>query len=63
MFLASFSLRMGQFSDPVATHPRTNEAEVPPGLQVDLCMIEHGNESLVFIGSYLDRKSCDPSKF
>ena len=30
VFLASFSLRMGQFSDPVATHPRTNEAEVPP---------------------------------
>ena len=29
------SLRMGQFSDPVATHPRTNEVEVlpppPPG--------------------------------
>ena len=23
---------MGQFSDPVATHPRTNEVEVPPGL-------------------------------
>ena len=22
---------MGQFSDPVATHPRTNEVEVPPG--------------------------------
>ena len=21
---------MGQFSDPVATHPRTNEVEVPP---------------------------------
>ena len=31
VFLASFSLRMGQFSYPVATHPRTNEAEVPPG--------------------------------
>ena len=30
MFWASFSLQMGQFSDPVATHPRTNEAEVPP---------------------------------
>ena len=30
MFLASFSLRMGQFSDPVPTHPCTNEAEVPP---------------------------------
>ena len=27
----AFSLRMGQFSDPVATHPRTNEVEVPPG--------------------------------
>ena len=23
-------LRMGQFSDPVATHPLTNEVEVPP---------------------------------
>ena len=32
VFLASFSLRMGQFSDPVATHPCTNEAEVPPPL-------------------------------
>ena len=31
VFLARFSLRMGQFTDPVATHPRTNEAEVPPG--------------------------------
>ena len=30
LFLASFSLRMGQLSDPVATHPRTNEIEVPP---------------------------------
>ena len=30
LFLASSSLRMGQFSNPVATHPRTNEAEVPP---------------------------------
>ena len=30
-FGASFSLRMGQFSNPVATHPRTNEFEVPPG--------------------------------
>ena len=30
VFLASFSLRMGQFSNPVAAHPRTNEAEVPP---------------------------------
>ena len=30
VFLASFSLRMGQFFDPVATRPRTNEAEVPP---------------------------------
>ena len=30
LFLGSFSLRMGQFSNPVATHPRTNEAEVPP---------------------------------
>ena len=32
--LASFSLRMGQFSDPVATHLRTNEVEMippPPG--------------------------------
>ena len=27
---ASFSLRMGQFFNPVATHPRTNEVEVPP---------------------------------
>ena len=27
---ASISLRMGQFSDPVATHPRINEVEVPP---------------------------------
>ena len=25
LFLANFSLRMGQFSNPVATHPRTNE--------------------------------------
>ena len=30
LFLASFSLRMGQFSNPVATLPRTNEVEVPP---------------------------------
>ena len=30
LFLARFSLRMGQFSNPVATHPRTNEVEVPP---------------------------------
>ena len=28
--MASFSLRMGQFSNPVATHPGTNEVEVPP---------------------------------
>ena len=28
--MASFSLQMGQFSNPVATHPRTNEVEVPP---------------------------------
>ena len=30
---ASFSLRMGQLSDPVATPPLTNEVEVPPPLQ------------------------------
>ena len=30
LFWASFSLRMGQFSNPVATPPRTNEVEVPP---------------------------------
>ena len=35
-FLASFSLRMGQFSNPVATHPRTNEVEVPPPPRVCL---------------------------
>ena len=29
-YLASFSLRMGQFPNPVAKHPRTNEVEVPP---------------------------------
>ena len=29
-FWGSFSLRMGQFSNPVATHPRTNEVEVSP---------------------------------
>ena len=29
-FWASFSLRIGQFSNPVATHPRTNEVEVLP---------------------------------
>ena len=27
---ASFSVLMGQFSNPVATHPRTIEVEVPP---------------------------------
>ena len=31
VFLVSFSLQMGQLSDPVATHPRTNEVEVPSG--------------------------------
>ena len=31
LFFGRFSLRMGQFSNPVATHPRTNEVEVPPG--------------------------------
>ena len=30
VFLARFSLQMDRFSDPVATHPCTNEAEVPP---------------------------------
>ena len=30
LFLASFSLGMGQFSNPVATHPCTNEIEAPP---------------------------------
>ena len=33
---------MGQFSNPVATHPRTNEVEVPPGtLEADPNKIPH----------------------
>ena len=31
VFLARFSLQMDRFSDPVATHHCTNEAEVLPG--------------------------------
>ena len=33
-FCLLMGLRMGQFSHPVATHPSTNEVEVPPGLVV-----------------------------
>ena len=41
LFLASFSLRMGQFCNPVATHPRTNEVEVPPPPRVLCSMLSH----------------------
>ena len=42
LFCASFSLRMGQFSNPVATHPRTNKVEVTPPLAgVDGCTPAH----------------------
>ena len=38
-----YSLQMGQFSDPVATHPRTNEVEVPPGLDYPKVCIHNTN--------------------
>ena len=53
---ASFSLRMGKFSNPVATHPRTNEVKVPPPppgargrpqiLPAKLCRHQHNTVSL-----------------
>ena len=55
--MASFSLRMGQFSNPVATHPRTNEVEVPPldvsFISCHVCCLRHFLESI-----QLDFNSC-----
>ena len=56
VFWASFSLRMGQFSDPVATHPRTNEADVPPrdsmsvlvNVRFIACLLKRGFISIFF---------------
>ena len=54
----AFSLRMGQFSNPVATHPRTNEVEVPPPHRDDR-IISKGRSFLVGIVKVSKRGKLD----
>ena len=39
---------MGQFSNPVATHPRTNEVEVPSGPQKLILAFDLGYNNTVW---------------
>ena len=45
---------MGQFSSPVATHPHTNEVEVPPGIHILLGSLvkDTGIDSRIFTVSF-----------